>query len=50
MIARAYFDTSEKVSVMRLGPVPEAVLAYLRLRFDVIDQLGPSGYQTIWTA
>lgn len=50
MIARTYFDTSERVSVMRSGPVPDAMLAYLRARFDVIDQLGPSGYQTIWTA
>ncbi len=49
-IARAYLDTPGRVAVMRQGPVPEAVLAYLRLRFDVIDQLGPSGYQTIWTA
>lgn len=50
MIARAYLDTSHRVAVMRAGPVPEAVLAYLRARFDVIDQLGPTGYQSIWTA
>lgn len=50
MIARAYFDTSDRVSVMRPGPVPDAMFAYLRARFDVIDQLGPKGYQTIWTA
>jgi hypothetical protein len=50
MIARTYFDTFEKVSVLRPGPVPEPVLAYLRARFDVIDQLGRQGYETIWTA
>ncbi|OAN65664.1 hypothetical protein [Sphingomonas sp. TDK1] len=49
-IARTYLDTSQRVAVMRQGPVPEAMLAYLRARFDVIDQLGPTGYQTIWTA
>lgn len=50
MIARAYFDTPDRVSVMRPGAVPDAMFAYLRARFDVIDQLGPKGYQTIWTA
>ncbi|WP_313535927.1 hypothetical protein [Sphingomonas sp.] len=50
LIARAYLDTPHRVAVMRRGPVPEAMLAYLRARFDVIDQLGPTGYQTIWTA
>jgi hypothetical protein len=50
VIARAYLDTHHRVAVMRPGAVPEPVLAYLRARFDVIDQLGPTGYQTIWTA
>jgi len=50
MIARAYLDTFDKVSILRPGPVPEAVLAYLRARFDVINQLGRDGYTMIWTA
>lgn len=50
MIARAYLDTPHRVSVLRQEPVPEPVLAYLRARFDSIDQLGPQGYETIWSA
>lgn len=50
IIARAYLDDPDKVSIMEVGPVPDPVLAYLKDRFWRIDQIGAQGYRTIWTA
>lgn len=50
LLARAYFDEPDKVSIMSGGKVPDEVLTYLKDRFWQIDQLGREGYVTIWTA
>ncbi|MEG3177223.1 hypothetical protein U1872_13350 [Sphingomonas sp. RB3P16] len=50
IIARAYLDDPDKVSIMEVGPVPDPVLDYLKDRFWRIDQIGAQGYRTIWTA
>ncbi|MGY2734557.1 hypothetical protein [Sphingomonas sp. UYP23] len=50
IMARAYLDDPDTVSIMEVGPVPDSVLAYLKDRFWRIDQIGAQGYRTIWTA
>jgi hypothetical protein len=50
IIARAYLDDPDTVSILKAGPVPDPVLDYLKDRFWRIDQLGAQGYRTIWTA
>ena len=49
ILARAYLDESDKVAVMSPGPVPGAVLDYLKQRFWQIDQLGADGYHRLWS-
>lgn len=50
VVARAYLDEPDKVSIMSGGDVPDAVLDYFKDRFWQIDRIGRSGYVMLWTA
>ena len=42
------FDGRETMKPIS-GPLDEAILAYLRRRFEKIDTLGSGGYMTVWS-
>lgn len=50
VVARAYLDEPERVSILTRGEVPDNIISYLKDRFWQIDQLGSDGYVTLWTA